>query len=98
MAAVLNPKGFKLPRVEKEKFVVLIRLGLEYNREQCLYSINNYNNIEKLLETLGNILNTEVMFLQTVLDVEKIFLAQNATTMSYARPKTCRLVVFAPNV
>ena len=49
MVAVLNPKGFKLPRVEKEKFVLLIRLGLEYNREQCLYSIKNYNNIEKLI-------------------------------------------------
>ena len=33
MVIALNPKGFKLPRVEKEKFVLLIRLGLEYNRE-----------------------------------------------------------------
>ena len=28
MATALNPKGFKLPRVEKEKFLLLIRLGL----------------------------------------------------------------------
>jgi hypothetical protein len=65
VVAVLNPKGFKLPRVEKEKFILSIRLGLEYNREQCLYSIKNYNNIEKLLETIASILKTEVMFLQT---------------------------------
>ena len=51
MAVVLNPKGFKLPRVEKEKFLLLIRLGLEYNQSEDLFSIKNYNNIEKLIET-----------------------------------------------
>jgi hypothetical protein len=71
--AVLNPKGFKLPRVDKEKFVLLIRLGLDYNREQTLYSIKNYNNIEKLLETISSILNTEVMFLQTCMRCGKDF-------------------------
>jgi hypothetical protein len=65
MVVVLNPKGFKLPRVEKEKFLLLIRLGLNYNREQSTYSINNYDNIEKLLETIGSILNDEIVFLQT---------------------------------
>ncbi len=65
MVAVLNPKGFKLPRVEKEKFVLLMHLGLDYNREKCLYSIRTYNNIERLLETVGNVLNSEVKFLQT---------------------------------
>ena len=61
----LNPKGFKLPRVEKEKFVLLIRLGLDYNRELGLFSIKNYNNVEKLIEALSGILNTEVVFCQT---------------------------------
>ncbi len=28
MVIVLNPKAFKLPRVEKEKFITLIRFGL----------------------------------------------------------------------
>ena len=32
MVIALNPKAFKLPRVEKEKFILLIRLGLEYNQ------------------------------------------------------------------
>ena len=45
---VLNKKAFKLPRVEKEKFMLLINAGLSYNREQCLYSIKSYNDIEKL--------------------------------------------------
>jgi hypothetical protein len=61
----LNKKSFKLPRVEKEKFILLLRLGLEYNRETGTYSIGSYNNIEKLSDTLASILNTEkVTFLQ----------------------------------
>jgi hypothetical protein len=65
MVLVLNPKGFKLPRVEKEKFVILIRLGLDYNRELALFSIKNFNNIEKLIETISAMLNTEVIFSQS---------------------------------
>ena len=65
MVAVLNKKGFKLPRVETEKFISLMHLGLDYNREQGLFSIKSYNNIEKLMDTIGSILNTEVVFLQT---------------------------------
>ena len=64
MVTVLNKKAFKLPRVEKEKFILLLRLGLEYNREQCVFSISSYNNIEKLMDTIASILNTEVVFLQ----------------------------------
>ncbi len=65
MVAVLNKKAFKLPRVEKEKFILLIRLGLDYNREQGVFSIKSYNNIEKLMDTIASILNTEVVFLQS---------------------------------
>ncbi len=64
MVLVLNPKGFKLPRVEKEKFLLLIRLGLDYNRDQALFSIKSYNNIEKLMETVSGVLSSEVVFLQ----------------------------------
>jgi hypothetical protein len=64
MVLVLNPKGFKLPRVEKEKFLLLLRLGLDYNRDQGLFSIKSYNNIEKLMETVSNVLSSEVVFLQ----------------------------------
>jgi len=62
---VLNKKAFKLPRVEKEKFILLLRLGLEYDREQGSFCISSYNNIERLLDTISSILNDEkVMFLQ----------------------------------
>lgn len=63
---VLNKKAFKLPRVEKEKFILLLRIGLEYDREQGSFCISSYNNIERLLDTISSILNDEkVMFLQS---------------------------------
>jgi hypothetical protein len=37
MVTVLSKKAFKLPRVEKEKSILLIRLGLDYNREQGVF-------------------------------------------------------------
>jgi len=65
MVVALNPKGFKLPRLEKEKFIQLIRLGLDYSRETGLFSIKNYNNIEKLVNAISGILGAEVVFSQT---------------------------------
>lgn len=75
---VLNKKAFRLPRVEKDKFVFLMRLGLAYNREQGTYSINNYNNIEKLCDAIVNILNVDkVSFTQTCIICNKDFPCQD---------------------
>jgi hypothetical protein len=65
MVAVLNKKAFKLPRVEKEKFVSLMHLGLDYNRETGVFSIKSCNDIEKLMDAITGILGCEVVFLQT---------------------------------
>lgn len=48
-------------------------MGLEYNRDQGFYSIKNYNNIEKLIETVSSILGTEVVFLQNCIRCGKDF-------------------------
>jgi hypothetical protein len=64
MVLVLNPKAFKLPRIDKEKFITLIRFGLDYNRDQGTFSIKSYNNVEKLIETVSSILGDEVVFQQ----------------------------------
>jgi hypothetical protein len=71
---VLNQKSFTLPRVEKSQFINLLRLGLEYDRMQGTYRINNYNNIRKLIDTLSQILNEKnILFLQTCLVCNKNF-------------------------
>ena len=63
---VLNKKGFKLPFMEREKFVRLMRLGLNYDKASGMFCVANYNNIEKLTDTIASILNvSEVAFTQT---------------------------------
>jgi len=73
LVAVLNQKAFKLPRVEKEKFILLMHLGLDYNHEQGVFSIKSCNNIEKLMDTMASILGTEVVFLQSCIRCGKAF-------------------------
>ena len=65
MVAVLNKKAFKLPRVEKEKFVTLMHLGLDYNREAGVFFIKSCNDIEKLMDIITGILGCEAVFLQS---------------------------------
>jgi hypothetical protein len=63
---VLNKKSFKLPRVEKDKFILLLRLGLDYDRAKGTFCVSSYNNIEKLTDTIAEILEVnEVTFAQT---------------------------------
>jgi hypothetical protein len=63
---LLNKRSLKLPFIEKERYILLLRLGLDYNRGQSSYYIKNYNNIEKLIDTISGILNANaIMFLQT---------------------------------
>jgi hypothetical protein len=64
MTIVLNGKGFRLPRLEKEKFLDLMHLGLEYKRDVGLFSIQSYNNIEKVIDVISDVLGDEVVFLQ----------------------------------
>jgi len=64
---VLNKKAFALPRVEREHFIRLMRLGLEYNRDKGTFSISSFDNIEGLLDTISSILKDEVLFLQNCL-------------------------------
>ena len=71
---VLNKNSFSLPRVEKSQFIELLRLGLEYDRTQGIYRINNYNNIKKLVDALSIILNDEkICFLQRCILCNKNF-------------------------
>ena len=77
MVLVLNSKAFKLPRLEKEKFVSLMHLGMEYNRDQGTFSIKSCNKIEKIMEAVGSILGSEVVFLQRCMRCSKGFPCAN---------------------
>lgn len=74
---VLNKKAFRLPRVEPEKFKLLMRLGLEYDRDAGKFRVVNTNDLEKLVETLAEILNdSTVCFTQSCLVCGKDFPCQ----------------------
>ena len=71
---VLNKKGFRLPRLEKETFVMLMRLGLNYDRALGVFSVANCNNIEKLIDVLSEILGDKnLSFTQTCVMCERDF-------------------------
>jgi hypothetical protein len=75
---VLNKDGFRLPRVEPQTWGLLLRLGLEYNRTTYMYRVANCNNIEKLIDTLSEILQDKnISFTQTCLVCKKAFSCQD---------------------
>jgi len=73
MVIVLNKNGFKLPRVDRDKFVALMRLGLDYNRDLNLFLIKSCNNIEKVMEAINAILGDDVVFMQNCIHCRKDF-------------------------
>jgi len=73
MTIVLNAKGFKLPRMDREKFLDLMHFGLDYDRNSMLFSIKSYNSIEKIIEVVSGTLGEEVVFLQNCIRCGKAF-------------------------
>ncbi len=91
MVIVLNPKSFKLPRVDREKFINLIRLGLDYNRDAGTFSVKSYNNIERVRETVSVILGDEVVFQQMCIRCGKSF---SCSTCAYNEMCTTKNLPF----
>lgn len=75
---VLDKENLRLPRVEKEKFITLLRLGLDYDRDRGIFRLNNCNQIEKLANLLAEILEAdEVTFAQTCISCGASFSCKN---------------------
>jgi len=60
----LNRMSFKLPFIERDKFVKLIRFGVGYDRTRRSYYIKNYNDAEKIIDVISDILDEKISFLQ----------------------------------
>lgn len=96
MPSILNPNEIKLPRVEREKFVSLMHLGLEYNRERGVFTLKDCNDIEKLIDTLASILGTEVAFLQTCVRCGKNFPCNNCKYIEFCTTKNLPFTCVCP--
>jgi len=97
MVLVLNSKAFKLPRIEKEKFISLMHLGLDYNRDQGIFSIKSCNNIEKIIQAVGSILGSEVVFLQSCTRCGKDFPCSNCKYYEVCTTKNLPFSCVCPN-
>ena len=67
---ILNKRGFRLPRLEKEKFVELMREGLGY--QNGFFFVKDYKS-EKILSSLSAVLEERVGFTQTCAICKKEF-------------------------
>lgn len=68
---VLNKRSFKLPFMGKDKFIKLTRMGLGYDKGS--FYIKNYNNVEKIVDIVSEVLGEDVSFLQTCILCGKDF-------------------------
>jgi len=84
---VLNKKSFTLPRVEREQFIRLMRLGIEYNKDKGIFSINNFDKIEAVVDTISNILNDEILFLQNCMTCNKDFPCSECKYLEFCETK-----------
>jgi len=91
---VLNKKSFKLPFVERGIFAKLIRLDLDFDKRQGAYYVENYNEVEKIIDIISDVLGGEkISFLQTCLLCGRGFLARISSIATCVKQKTCRFNV-----
>lgn len=72
---ILNKKSFKLPFIGKDKFIRLTRVGLGYDGGS--FFVKNYNNIEKIIDIISDILGEKISFLQTCILCGRDFLCSD---------------------
>jgi hypothetical protein len=59
---VLDPAGFKLPYMGKDKFIQLMRAGLSYDRKAGKFVARRLDNLDSLEERVSQIISKPVKF------------------------------------
>ena len=59
---LLDPTGFKLPYMGKDKFIQLMRAGLSYDRNGGKFVVRRLDNLEAVEERLAGILSRPIRF------------------------------------
>lgn len=70
---VLDPSGFKLPYMSKDKFIQLMRAGVTYDRSSGKFAVRRLDNLDSVEERLSDILAKPIKFTragQAAVDVE----------------------------
>ncbi len=71
---ILNKDGFKLPYLGRNKFIELMKTGLEFERGRNIFYIKDLNRAEEIKDALSEILNQKIAFPQTCLICGKEYL------------------------
>jgi replication factor C large subunit len=58
----LNPNGFSLPYLGKDKFIQLMRIGLKYDRAAGNFSVRRLDNLDAVEQSLSEIIAKPVKF------------------------------------
>ncbi len=61
---MLDPNGFKLPFMGKEKFVQLMRVGIKYDSSKRVFSVRHMDNLDSVEESLSPIIGKPVKFVR----------------------------------
>jgi len=60
----LDPKGFKLPYMGKDKFVQLMRAGIKYDSSAREFSVRRIDNLDSVEESVSQVIGKPVKFLR----------------------------------
>jgi replication factor C large subunit len=66
---LLDPTGFKLPYMGKDKFIQLMRAGVSYDRNSGKFAVRRLDNLDTVEERLTGILSRPVRFARPNQDV-----------------------------
>jgi replication factor C large subunit len=61
---MLDPAGFKLAFMGKDKFIQLMRIGIKYDSKARKFSVRRMDHLDSVEESLSQILGTPVKFLR----------------------------------
>lgn len=73
-----------------------MNMGLDYERARGLFSVKSCNDIEKLMDTLSDILGTEVAFLQSCTNCGKDFQCTKCKYQDLCTTKALPLTCICP--
>jgi hypothetical protein len=71
---VLDPAGFKLPYMGKDKFIQLMRAGLSYDRKAGKFVVRRLDNLDSVEERVSQVISKPVKFKraeQSVVETEE---------------------------
>jgi hypothetical protein len=82
-AEMLDPAGFKLPFMGKDKFIQLMRVGVKYDSHQRVFSVRRMDNLDSLESSVSQIIGKPVKFMRPEPISEQKGTHQKTTKMCY---------------